>query len=159
MMIDKDNQEEMLASLDRVMRLLRRRPAGKQHVGRGVYRILSIVQENEGISTRELSELLDLRTSSLNEKLARLEQEEMLLRVRDTRDQRSFVVKLQSKGEEHLEAIRMERKQLNKAIGSILAEEESRELTQLLLKLADGIEQLRHPLELEHKPHQNGRDN
>ena len=122
-----------------------------------MYRILSIVQENGEISTRDLSELLDLRSSSLNEKLARLEQEEMLLRVRDTRDQRSFVVKLQPKGEEHLKAIRTERKQLNKSIGTILAEEESRELTQLLRKLADGIEQLRQPLELENEPDHFGR--
>ena len=134
----------MLASLDRVMRLLRRRPAGKQHVGRGVYRILSVVHEHDKISTRELAELLDMRSSSLNEKLARLEHEGMLLRERDPSDQRIYLVKLELKGQEHLEDIKEERVKLERAINTILTEKDTKTMIQISQKLADGLEKLIH---------------
>lgn len=132
----------MLASLDRVMRLLRRRPAGSQHVGRGVYRLLRSIQEKGEISTRELADLLDVRPASLNEKLAVLEEKEMVLRERDPRDQRSFLVRLLPHGEAHLEKIRQERKIMNQSIGAILSPDESELLICLTGKLADGLEEL-----------------
>ncbi len=145
----ENKPDELLASLDRVMRLLRRRPTSRPHVGRGIYRILSIVQENKGISTRQLADLLDLRPSSLNERLLNLESEEMLSRVRDPRDQRSFLVQLQAKGDEQLKLMRLEREKMNLTIRSILTEAESSQLFQLSNKLADGLEQLAQSSDLE----------
>ncbi len=137
---DRPNQEPILPALDRVMRLLRRRPAAGQHAGRGVFRLLSLIQETPGMSTRELAERLDVRPSSLNEKLARLEEEDILRRVRDAGDQRIFLLELLPKGEAHLNEIRAERKRMNDAIGSILTEAEGKALTGLLQKLGDGLE-------------------
>ena len=58
-MTELNTNENMLASLDRVMRLLRRGHSTNSHGGRSVYRMLAIIQRQEGISTRELAELLD----------------------------------------------------------------------------------------------------
>lgn len=138
-MNEMHHQEPILPALDRVMRLLRRRPAAGQHAGRGVFRLLSLIRETPGISTRELAEGLDVRPSSLNEKLARLEEAEILRRVRDAEDQRVFLLELLPKGEAHLEEIRAVRKDMNEALGGILTEEEASQLTGLLHKLAEGL--------------------
>jgi DNA-binding MarR family transcriptional regulator len=132
--------EIMLAKLDLVMRLLRRRPVGKQRLGRGVYRLLNRIREHEGISTRELADSLGMRPSSLNEKLASLEKEEIIIRERDQKDQRVFIVKLQPKGVELYDEIIAERQNMNEAIGRILSEEEMKTFTSLAEKLAEGLE-------------------
>lgn len=132
----------MLASLDRVMRLLRRRPAKHTNLGRGVYRLLSIIQKQEAISTRELASQLEIRPSSLNEKLIRLEADHIISRERDNRDQRVFLVKLLPTGEDHLQCIQAERKQFNESVSHILTEDEMCHLIELSNKLADGIEAL-----------------
>lgn len=137
--------EAMLASLDRVMRLLRRRPAKRTNLGRGVYRLLVMIRDREEITTRELAELLEIRPSSLNERLSRLESEQLIMRERDPRDQRVFLVRLLPAGEAHLEEIRQERSAFNEAVGKILTEEEAKVLMGLTDKLAEGIEALGDP--------------
>lgn len=135
-------EEMMLAKLDLVMRLLRRRPAGKQRLGRGVYRLLTRIRESEEISTRALADRLGMRPSSLNEKLARLEKEEILMRERDPKDQRVFLVRLLPKGATLYDEIRAERQTMNDAIGGILTEDEVEQMAALADKLAKGLEEI-----------------
>lgn len=138
--METNTQENMLLALDQVMRALRRRPSEKQVLGRGVYRILSLMKDQPGRSTRELAEILDMRASSLNEKLLLLEKEQFIMRKRDPSDQRIFVVELQQKGLDHLEEIKAEREQTTAFIANILTEEELERLTTLALKLAAGLQ-------------------
>ncbi|MDI9501746.1 MAG: MarR family transcriptional regulator [Tissierellia bacterium] len=135
-------EEVMLANMDRIMRLLRRRPAGKQHLGRGAYRLLSTVAEKEGISTRDLAATLGVRPSSLNERLLRLEENAILLRERDPQDQRVFLVRLLPGGDALLEEVKAERNRMLAAIGTILTEEELDTMIHVTEKLADGLEAL-----------------
>ena len=141
-MTELNANENMLASLDRVMRLLRRGHSTNSHGGRSVYRMLAIIQRQEGISTRELAELLDMRPSSLNEKLVDLEHDELILRTRNGHDQRIFMIQLQAKGLEQLEAIKQERFAFNTKVGGILSEAEAMELSKLATKLSDGLEEM-----------------
>lgn len=134
-----NREEAMLNSIDRVMRLLRRRPQDKQHLGRGVYRLLRRINENDGITTRELAESLGMRTSSLNERLSRLEQENIISRERDSKDQRIFIVKLNEGGVALLNELNEERRQMNSFIGKILTDEEIETMTKLAIKLGDGL--------------------
>lgn len=137
------NQEEtMLAALDRVMRMLRRRPAGKQRLGRGNYRLLKIIAENPNTPTRVLANQLGMRTSSLNERLARLEMEGVITRERDEKDQRIFVVNIAPEGENMLKALRVERSQMNDVIETILTEEEMITMTRLANKLSSGLKEM-----------------
>ena len=66
------------------------------HVGR----LLSVLSENDGPSSRELCELLDIRPSSLSELLARAENDELILRTTDPSDARVQRVSLTEKGRE-----------------------------------------------------------
>ena len=141
-MTELNTNENMLASLDRVMRLLRRGHSNNSHGGRSVYRMLAIIQRHEGISTRELAERLDMRPSSLNEKLVDLEQDELIRRTRNEQDQRIFMIQLQAKGIEQLEAIKQERVAFNTKVAGILSETEAMELSKLATKLSDGLEEL-----------------
>lgn len=152
-MTELNPNETMLASLDRVMRLLRRGHSANSHGGRSVYRILAIIQKNEGISTRELAELLDMRPSSLNEKLGDLERNDLIMRTRYENDQRIFMVRLQAKGIEQLEAIKHERAAFNTRVAGILSEDEAIELSKLATKLSDGLEDL---TQMEPKGHHHG---
>ena len=141
-MTELNANENMLASLDRVMRLLRRGHSTNSHGGRSVHRMLAIIQRHEGISTRELAELLDMRPSSLNEKLVDLEHDELILRTRNEHDQRIFMIQLQAKGLEQLEAIKQERVAFNTKVAGILSEAEAMELSKLATKLSDGLEEM-----------------
>lgn len=137
------NKEElMLAKLDQVMRQLRRRPAGKQNLGRGVFRIIRRVQNQENISTRELAKELGVRPSSLNEKLARLEREGIIKRERDSRDQRVFLIRLLPAGDELIKEMKVERKKMHNNISKILTADEMDTLTSLADKLAQGLSDL-----------------
>lgn len=132
----------MLVQFDRVGRLLKRRSAGKPYVRRGSMRVLSIIKRHESISTRELALIMDIRPASLNESLAQLEQEERIQRVRDPRDQRSYLVELLPRGNELLEKMKEARRAFAAKSADILSAEEMNSLTYLLEKLADGLDQL-----------------
>ena len=151
-MTEQNRQEALLFQFDRVMRLLRRRPAGMPNYGRGTYRLLDRIQGNSGLSTRALAELMDVRPSSLNEALAGLEREGLLLRQRNPEDQRVFIVCLLPKGEEQLEKMRAAKGLVGVEIGKLLTDDEALTLTRLAGKLADGIEAM-PPSAKEEKPH------
>ena len=134
--------ENMISSLDRVMRLLRRRPKNHEHIGRGVFRLLTTVENNPDISTKELANILGIRQSSLNERLSKLEESELIIRERDKADQRVFVIRLLEKGKDHLKLIKEDRQVFNESISQILDEDEAKQLTELVNKLSDGIEKI-----------------
>ncbi|WP_310828710.1 MarR family winged helix-turn-helix transcriptional regulator [Paenibacillus pedocola] len=71
---------------------------------RGQGRILAFLRMKDGISTKDLSYMLDIRVSSLNELLAKLEKAEYITRKPSETDKRIMLIYLTSKGqteEEH----------------------------------------------------------
>lgn len=134
------NEDSMLANLDRVMRQLRRRPKGSNHVGRGTYRLLKTISEFPGISTRDLSEALEIRQASLNEKLMKLENEGLIKREKDIQDGRIRVVYLEVSGVEHLKRSQEYKSKINDSIATILNVEEIQIMSSLAKKLAIGLE-------------------
>ncbi|MRI84521.1 MarR family transcriptional regulator [Aerococcaceae bacterium WS4759] len=132
----------MLAALDRVMRTLKRRPAGKQRLGRGGYRLLKLISEQPNSPTRVLAERLGMRTSSLNERLVRMEAEGVITRERDAKDQRVFLVNIAPAGEAVLETLRLEREAMSQVIEEILTEEEIDKMTELADKLSRGLKEV-----------------
>lgn len=65
---------------------------------RGQGRILAILKLKDGISTKDLSYLLGIRVSSLNELLAKMEKAEYLTREPSEADKRVMLVRLTEKG-------------------------------------------------------------
>ena len=70
---------------------------------RGQGRILAVLKLRDGISTKDLSYLLGLRVSSLNELLAKLEKGGYVSREPSEQDKRVMLVKLSEKGKNEQE--------------------------------------------------------
>ncbi len=140
--VDLQGEPDLISDLDRVMRLLRRRPRGAGHGGRGTHRMLRLIAQQPGLSTRELADRMEIRPSSLNEKLSQLEASGWIRRHRDPRDQRVFLVDLESAGEDQIEAARAQRGSLNQTIREILSPEEIRDMSRLARRLAEGLDRL-----------------
>lgn len=65
---------------------------------RGQGRILAFLRMKDGISTKDLSYMLDIRVSSLNELLAKLEKAEYITRKPSETDKRIMLIYLTQKG-------------------------------------------------------------
>ncbi len=69
---------------------------------RGQGRILAFLRMKDGISTKDLSYMLDIRVSSLNELLAKLEKAEYITRKPSETDKRIILIYLTQKGQEEV---------------------------------------------------------
>ncbi|OBZ16168.1 hypothetical protein A8L34_27455 [Bacillus sp. FJAT-27264] len=70
---------------------------------RGQGRILAFLRMKDGISTKDLSYMLDIRVSSLNELLAKLEKAEYITRRPSETDKRIILIYLTEKGQKEEE--------------------------------------------------------
>lgn len=89
--------------LSQLQYLLRRRPMGRRagptaDTTRGQGRILAFLKLQDGIRTKDLSYLMDIRISSLNELLAKLEKSGYILREPSEEDKRIMLIRLTEKG-------------------------------------------------------------
>lgn len=130
-------QEKLLESLDKVNRLLRR---GKRHFHRGGYRLLRFISQHEEISTKELSEKLGMRVASINERLLRYEEEQLIERYRSKSDKRIFNNRITDLGKEKLEQLKQKRVEAQRKVKINLTKQEMTDLTALLNKLSSGLE-------------------
>ena len=71
----------------------------KKNFTRGQGRILMILKRKDGISTKDLSEILDISVGSLNETLNKLEQKEYIKKIPSPDDKRVLLIYLTEKGE------------------------------------------------------------
>lgn len=67
---------------------------------RGQGRIIAILKMQDSISTKDLSYLLDIRISSLNELLSKMEKADYIKREPSESDKRVMLVKLTEKGKD-----------------------------------------------------------
>lgn len=139
-MENKYNTENMLTNLDRVIRLLRRGPQRSRYANRGTYRLLIAISNNPGLSTKDLAKSMDIRRSSLNERLFQLESEGMIIRKSDINDKRISTVYLGESAKDYLSHLKEVRLKKNDTISGILTDNEIDEFTRLSEKLADGLE-------------------
>lgn len=65
---------------------------------RGQGRILAILNRKDGLSTKELAHFMNIRISSLNELLAKLEKNEYIFREPAEKDKRILLIRLTEKG-------------------------------------------------------------
>jgi DNA-binding MarR family transcriptional regulator len=97
--------EELYEKLSRFQWLLHKHQLHLFHEGgptadqtRGQGRILAVLRMKDGLSTKELSYLLGLRVSSLNETLAKLEKNGYVTREPSEADKRIILICLTEKG-------------------------------------------------------------
>lgn len=96
---------EKLSTLQHLLMKKRfaRKGKGNGQIGdpmRGQGRILALLKIKDGVSTKDMSAVLGIRTSSLNELLAKLESKGFIEREQSEEDKRVMVVKLTEKGRE-----------------------------------------------------------
>lgn len=135
----KHEEITVLNQLDRVHRVMRR---GKGTLRRGSWRILRTIQKHPHMTTKSLADVLDIRVSSLNERVSRLIEKAWVKRIRNPKDQRTYLLEITDLGILELEGMRREREQHRARVESILSEEERESLIGLLGKLADGLEDI-----------------
>ena len=97
------NNELLYNKLDFLHELFERRSkrCQKTSVTRGQGRILAILQKKDGLSTKDLSKILDVRITSLNETLNKLEKNGYVKKVKSEKDKRVLIIKLTEKGNEY----------------------------------------------------------
>lgn len=100
-------------------------------------RILFILNEHEGLSQRELLDMLHIRSASLSELLFKLERNGLILRQRDEQDKRNFRLTLTESGRATLDEHRQHRQATATRLFSALDETEREALATLLTRLLD----------------------
>jgi len=116
----EEQNKDVIGSAMKLMRTLRRKENPAKHESRGAGRLLRVLQENDGMSSRELADRMGIRPASLTEMLNRLEADGILTRQSDPADQRRNRIFIQEKGSvllKKMKAVRqMEREHINKSL-------------------------------------------
>jgi DNA-binding MarR family transcriptional regulator len=102
--------------------------------------ILGILQDNAGITQKELTTNLRISSSSMGELLGKLEQNGYLLRQSNISDKRTFNISLTDKGREVVESYKEIRSAATQEWCSGLPDCEQEELIRLLEKLNSSME-------------------
>ncbi|MDD3193076.1 MAG: MarR family transcriptional regulator [Oscillospiraceae bacterium] len=136
-----NEQEQPLECLFRLMRGLRRGHSHHHgpHHSHGYGRLMDSIAQQEGASARELTELLDIRPSSLSEMLSKLESQGDIRRQRDEKDARISRVWLTEQGRQRLQQHRKSPLPYQSALMDCLTAEEIRELNRICQKLTDRL--------------------
>ena len=81
-----------------INQMLKKRNANNKSITHGQGRILMILKRCDGISTKELSEILNIKVTSLNETLNKLQQKDLVEKRPSPEDRRILLVYLTKKG-------------------------------------------------------------
>lgn len=131
-------KEKLGVLFHQAVRLMQR---GKHHHG-GVHhaqgRVLRILKERGSLGQRELLEILDVRSGSLSELVAKLENHELIARSRDEEDKRGFIISLTEKGKAAVAEHEEGRKKMMESLFAPLSPEESEKLEEILTKLVSA---------------------
>lgn len=104
----------------------------------GQNRALSVIMEKGPINQRELLEILDVRSSSLSEMLAKLERKELIVRQRNEEDKRSFIVSATEKAKTDFSG-RSRGGRNSESVFTCLEDEERSQLRNILEKMIASL--------------------
>lgn len=123
-------------------------PHTNPHRGQG--RVLSILKMQSPVNQKEFSYLLDMRQQSLSELLAKLEQKGYITRTPSEEDRRTTVVTLTEAGKAAAEQTEQQEWDAS-GLFDCLTEEEQRNLSGYLDRLAEAMEQELDNMEVDWK--------
>lgn len=138
-MKDKD-LIDIILRLSRALKRQRRSQEAPSSVSRGQYRIMRILQEEEGMRMGDLAERLDIRPASLSPQLKKMEEAGLIKRQKDPRDLRVVSLSLDEKGEEALALAKDRREKRRQEVNAWLTPEEYQEFARLSAKLMTALE-------------------
>ncbi len=132
-------------AIQRLGRNIKRKssPTMPDTYGRAQGKTLRLIERNDGIVANDLALLLDIRPSSLTQKLNMLEQDGNIMRVRDRRDARVVHIHITEQGREALEMRDKERDKIKRDFSDCLSEDEKEMFCVLCDRLSDSLEKIR----------------
>lgn len=134
---------DVIGGVMRLMRTLRRTQKSDKNESRGAVRLLRILEKEDGLTSRELAERVEIRPASLTERLNQLEADGIVKRVPDEKDQRKIRIFIQAEGYRIIERSRALRKMENDHINEVLTEEEQEVFCAICEKLTKSLEGFR----------------
>ena len=140
----EEQNKDVIGSAMKLMRTLRRKENPAKHESRGAGRLLRVLQENDGMCSRELADRMGIRPASLTEMLNRLEADGILTRQPDPADQRRNRIFIQEKGYVLLKKMKAVRQTEREHINKSLTLEEQEQFVALCEKLTKSLEELRN---------------
>ena len=135
-----ENKKNIMDTILQLSRASRRSHGHRHAISPGAFKLLRILSENETMKTSELAEALDIRPASLTEKLTRMEQRELISRVKDSNDSRIVLVSLTDKGKDLLETRKKNYEEMTDKLQNVLTEEEQGEFERISMKLINFFE-------------------
>lgn len=137
-------KNDLFELIKKMNRMIKRVPAAvnQNNASRGQGRTLHIIMKNEGIMSKELAGLLDLRPSSLTEKLDKLEADGNIRRVRDRHDTRVVRLYITEKGKEAVSRSLREKENKSNGFSAYFSPEEKEQFRVLGEKFCSGIEKM-----------------
>ncbi|MDR1920676.1 MAG: MarR family transcriptional regulator [Candidatus Adiutrix sp.] len=114
--------------------------------------VLAVLKEREPMSQRDLMEMLNVRSASLSEILAKLERNGFTARERSDQDKRNFIISVTEQGRAMAEEHKKEHLKNAEAIFAPLSDVERQQLGELLEKIIMSLEKddPEHDMEHEH---------
>jgi len=115
------------------------RRAGTARIWPGWYALLTIISDNPGINQTDLSKASGRDKSTLTATLRELGKEELIERVRDDTDRRSFQIYLSEKGKIQLAELSVHAKAHDRQLDAIVGQPNRRLLLAMLRDLTDSL--------------------
>ena len=106
---------------------------------RGQGKLLDVLLDNDGISQRDLVQMLDIRPSSVAELIDKLEQAGLVRREANSGDKRVVNIFITDEGREAAERLSGGRGDSLAEFFSVLSDEEKDQLSSIMDKLVDGL--------------------
>lgn len=108
---------------------------------RGYGRILDVLSQNDGVSQREIAELLNIRPQSASEAIASMESQGLVEKLTKEQDKRCSLIYITQAGRERQIALQNERIENARRIFEPLSEQEKETLLKLLNKVAATLQE------------------
>ena len=139
-----EKKHDILDAFLRLGRNIKRKPSSMPDThGRAHGKTLRLIEQNDGIVANDLAVLLDIRPSSLTQKLNILELDGNIRRVRDRRDARVVHIYITQQGREALVLRNKEYEKIKHDFSDCLSEEEKKIFCELCNRLSDSLEKSR----------------
>lgn len=135
-----ENQLDLLDSITKLTRMLRRKPKEQGHHSHSMHKALCIIINNDGMRAADLAVELDIRPSSLTDVLKRLEEKEYVNKVKDENDSRAYQIFATEKAKQEFGCKKQQQGELSEKLKSALTEEEVKEFCFICDKLTAFLE-------------------
>ena len=116
-------------------------PREEAHRCRGFGHILDLLSKNDGLSQKQLADMLDIRPQSISEAITAMESYGLIRKEISEQDKRCALVYITEAGAERQAKLLEERRQNAKRIFGALDEEEKDTLLALLEKVTSALQE------------------